>query len=202
MIPVGTRALLVEVAGQAEVRALYAEALRRRAAGDFHADDVVPGARTVLFDGLASAGSLARSLPGWTWVPESGSDGPVVEVPAVYDGEDLPAVGAAWGMTPAEVGRTHSSFGYTVAFCGFSPGFAYMTGLPPRLAVGRLETPRTAVPAGSIAVAGEFTAIYPRSSPGGWRLIGRTDLELWDVHRDPPALLGPGVRVRFVEAGP
>jgi KipI family sensor histidine kinase inhibitor len=200
-MPVGARALLVEVAGQAEVQALYAEALHRRAAGDFHADDVVPGARTVLFDGVAPLGSLATSLPGWRLTFSSLGSGPVVEVPAVYDGDDLHAVAAAWGVAPAEVGRTHSSFEYTVAFCGFSPGFAYMTGLPAHLAVPRLETPRTVVPAGAVAVAGEFTGVYPRPSPGGWRLIGRTELELWEVHRDPPALLGPGVRVRFVEVG-
>jgi KipI family sensor histidine kinase inhibitor len=86
-----------------------------------------------------------------------------------------------------------------VSFCGFAPGFAYCAGLPDRLAVPRLGTPRTRVPAGSVAVAGTWTGVYPTVSPGGWRLLGTTDAELWQVDRDPPALLPPGTRVRFVE---
>lgn len=199
---VGTGALLVEVADQETVHSLYAEALRRRAVGELRAGDIVPGARTVLFDGVSDAESLARALPGWASSPGPLGHGPVVEVPTVYDGEDLRVVAEAWGVDTLEVGGTHSSCEHTVAFCGFSPGFAYLTGLPGRLAVPRLATPRTVVPAGAVAVAGQYTGVYPRASPGGWRLIGRTDLELWDAHRDPPALLAPGVRVRFVEAGP
>jgi KipI family sensor histidine kinase inhibitor len=87
----------------------------------------------------------------------------------------------------------------SVAFSGFAPGFGYLTGLPPDLHVPRRDTPRTRVPAGSLGLAGPYAGIYPRASPGGWQLIGRTELELWDAHRDPPALLAPGTRVRFVE---
>ncbi len=91
----------------------------------------------------------------------------------------------------------HSGAGYTVRFCGFAPGFAYLDGLDPRLHVPRRDDPRTSIPAGSVAIAGEFAGVYPRASPGGWRLLGRTDASLWDVDRDPPALLTPGTRVRF-----
>lgn len=105
------------------------------------------------------------------------------------------------GVAPGEVGRIHAAAGYRVAFCGFAPGFGYLTGLPERYAVPRRATPRTAVPAGSVALAGPYTGVYPRSSPGGWRLVGTTDAVLWDPEREPPALLSPGLRVRFVEEG-
>lgn len=85
-----------------------------------------------------------------------------------------------------------------MAFCGFAPGFGYLTGLPADRAVPRRATPRAAVPPGAVAVAGEYTGVYPRSSPGGWQLLGHTDLVLWDADREPPALLRPGARVWFV----
>jgi KipI family sensor histidine kinase inhibitor len=103
-------------------------------------------------------------------------------------------------LSPSQLIDLHTGAEYTVRFCGFSPGFAYLDGLDPRLHVGRRASPRTAVPAGSVAIAGEFTGVYPRSSPGGWQLLGRTDAQLWEVTRDPPALLTPGTRVRFVPA--
>lgn len=88
---------------------------------------------------------------------------------------------------------------FRVAFCGFAPGFGYLTGLPERYHLPRRATPRTAVPAGSLALAGEYAGVYPRSSPGGWQLIGSTDAVLWDPEREPAALFAPGVRVRFEE---
>jgi KipI family sensor histidine kinase inhibitor len=118
-----------------------------------------------------------------------------------YDGADLAEVAKETGLSEREVVRLHANARYAVAFCGFAPGYGYLTGLDPRLHLPRRNTPRTKVPAGSVAIAGEYSAVYPRESPGGWHLIGRTDLVVWDVDRDPPQLLVPGTRVRFVEAG-
>jgi KipI family sensor histidine kinase inhibitor len=120
-----------------------------------------------------------------------------VEVPTRYDGPDLDDVARLWDMTRHEVVRTHSGTDFVVAFCGFAPGFAYCTGLPAGRAVSRLPSPRPRVPAGAVGLAGEFTGVYPSSSPGGWRLIGRTDLVLWRPEAEPPATLPPGTRVRF-----
>ncbi len=100
-------------------------------------------------------------------------------------------------MTADELVARHSEPRYVVAFCGFAPGFAYLSGLDERLHVARRAEPRTRVPAGSVGIAGEFTGVYPRASPGGWRLLGRTDADLWNLARTPPALLVPGTRVRF-----
>ena len=103
-----------------------------------------------------------------------------------------------WGTDEAGVVRRLVETPLHVAFCGFSPGFAYLAGLPPELAVPRLETPRHRVPAGSVALADTYAGIYPTASPGGWRLVGRTDAVLFDPDRDPPALLTPSTRVRLV----
>ena len=119
----------------------------------------------------------------------------VVEIPVRYDGPDLADVAAHWGVDEAEVARVHAGAEYRVAFCGFAPGFGYLTGLPRE--VPRRATPRTSVPAGSVALAGPYTGVYPRASPGGWQLIGTTDAVLWDHTRVPAALLAPGTRVRF-----
>ncbi|MGC5332319.1 5-oxoprolinase subunit B family protein [Micromonospora sp. DT62] len=124
----------------------------------------------------------------------------LVEVPVTYDGEDLPLVAEHWGVdVPAVVDRLRRT-PFRVAFCGFAPGFAYLTGLPAELAVPRLPTPRSRVPAGSVALAGPYAGIYPAASPGGWLLVGRTAMALFDVHADPPARLTPGTRVRLVAA--
>jgi KipI family sensor histidine kinase inhibitor len=192
---VGTDALLVEVEDAAAALALYREAVRRGVA----AADIVPAARTVLFDGLADPAGLVERLPTWTTGDED-REPRTVEVPTSYDGEDLGSVAELWDMTRDEVVRTHTGTGFVVAFCGFAPGFAYCTGLPERLAVPRLDSPRSRVPAGSVGLAGPYTGVYPTASPGGWRLIGRTDLRLWDADRDPPAALEPGTLVRFVAA--
>jgi KipI family sensor histidine kinase inhibitor len=124
-----------------------------------------------------------------------------VEIAVRYDGDDLHAVAAETGLAPHHVVEVHASVTYTVAFCGFAPGFAYLTGLDQRLHLPRLSTPRTRVPAGSVAIAAEYAGVYPRSSPGGWRLLGRTDADLFDPDRREPALLTPGTRVRFVPQG-
>lgn len=124
-------------------------------------------------------------------------------IPVRYGGEDgcdLEPVAAALGLTPAEIVRAHAGAAYEVAFVGFSPGFAYLLGLPPQLATPRRSTPRSAVPAGSVAIAGHQTGIYPLPTPGGWQLIGRTDVRLFDAARPGAALLAPGDLVRFVAA--
>jgi KipI family sensor histidine kinase inhibitor len=203
--PVGADALLVELDDTAAATALYRAAL----AGGIEARDVVPAARTVLFDGLADRDAAAADLARWSRDargsslagPDAAAPVPdLVEVPTVYDGPDLEDVARLWQMTTAEVVTTHTGTEFTVGFCGFAPGFPYCTGLPAALHVPRLDVPRPRVPAGSVGVAGEFTGIYPSASPGGWRLLGRTDLTLWDDARDQPATLPPGTPVRFVQA--
>jgi KipI family sensor histidine kinase inhibitor len=200
--PVGAAAVLVELDDIAAVLALHAEIERRRAGGWAPSlTDVIPAARTILLDGVPDPAAVGRELRGWDVRPAAAPDGPVVEILCRYDGEDLAAVASAWRVTEPEVARVHAGLEYRVAFCGFAPGFAYLSGLSEELAVPRRPTPRTAVPAGSVALGGSYTGIYPRSSPGGWQIIGRTDAVLWDARQDPPALLTPGTRVRFAAVG-
>ena len=120
-----------------------------------------------------------------------------VTIEVVYDGDDLASVARATGLTVDEVIDRHVHATYSVAFCGFSPGFAYMTGLDAVLHLDRRPTPRTRVPAGSVAIAAAYTSVYPSTSPGGWHLLGRTGATLWDTERPEPALLAPGTTVRF-----
>ncbi|MER5889866.1 allophanate hydrolase subunit 1 [Streptomyces sp. NPDC001941] len=201
-LPVGARALLVELSTPAETQALHAELLRRRAAGTLPpVAEVVPAELTVLLDGLDDPARLAAELPGWRVPPAPTRAVDAVVLPVRYDGPDLADVAALWGVSPEAAVRIHTGTVFRVAFCGFAPGFGYLTGLPARYAVPRRPTPRTAVPAGSVALAGPYTGVYPRSSPGGWQLVGRTDAVLWDTAREPAALLSPGAEVRFtVEA--
>jgi len=123
-----------------------------------------------------------------------------VEILVHYDGPDLDEVCELTGLTRAEVVAAHTQTPWRVAFAGFSPGFAYLFGGDSRLQVPRRNEPRTSVPAGSVGLAGEFSAVYPRSSPGGWQLLGHTEAILWDVGHQPPALLQPGSLVQFVDA--
>jgi len=163
----------------------------------------VPGARTVLvrFDPLVTtAHELARVLLAThadVALPTTGAD---VVVPVRYDGDDLVAVAELLGVSVEELIRRHGAARWTVAFSGFAPGFGYLVGDDPLFDVRRRASPRTRVPAGSVALAGPFSGVYPRESPGGWQLIGTTDAVMWDVQRDPPALLAPGSVVRFVRA--
>ncbi len=192
IIDVGRRAVLVELDSLDEASAL---AGRLRAAAPPGVEDVVCGLRTVLVRGTgdlraAVGSSLLVAADRPTPVPH------VVRIPVVYDGEDLAEVADRCGVE--NVVGLHAGATYTVAFCGFAPGFAYLTGLPTALRLPRRATPRPRVPAGSVAIAGDLAAVYPTASPGGWHLLGRTDLTLFDVDRDPPALLGPGTVVRFV----
>lgn len=197
---VGARALLLECADTAEVEAWRAELWRRRHDGELTAVEIVPAARTVLVDGIPDPAAAASRIRQWTPAPaEAAEDGTELEIPTHYDGADLADVAAGWGVSVPEAVRRISGTELRVAFCGFAPGFAYLTGLPESWSVPRLATPRPRVPAGSVALAGPYAGIYPSESPGGWRLVGRTDVTLFDVHRDPPARLVPGVRVRLVD---
>ncbi|MFD6417912.1 allophanate hydrolase subunit 1 [Streptomyces sp. NPDC060194] len=200
--PVGRRALLVELGSAAEVQALHAELLRRRAAGLLPAvREIVPAAGTILLDGLDAPDRLAAELPSWDVPPLTETDAGRVTVPVRFDGPDLAEVAGLWGVRPEDVPDIVTGLPFRVAFCGFAPGFGYLTGLPDALHVPRRDTPRTAVPTGSLGLAGGYAGVYPRSSPGGWQLIGTAQTVLWDPARDPAALLAPGARVRFTDAG-
>ena len=200
--PAGERGLLVEVEELETVHRLHAAL---RALGPPGVTELVPGYRTLLV--VADPGQagtldeLATALPTLELPPAGAVAGDPVEVPVRYDGEDLPEVARLTGLDAEEVVRRHTAPEYTVAFLGFSPGFPYLVGLDPALEVPRRDTPRTSIPAGSVGLAGGQTGIYPTASPGGWQLIGRTEVILFDPARDPPALLAPGTRLRFTVAG-
>jgi KipI family sensor histidine kinase inhibitor len=150
-------------------------------------------------DRLDLSAAIRAGLRSLDDVPPS--HGAVVEIPVAYggdDGPDLAAVAAHAGLGPEEVVRLHSTTDHVVGMIGFAPGFPYLLGLAAALSIPRRSTPRTSVPAGSVAIAEQQTGIYPRPSPGGWHVIGRTPCAMFDAHRDPPALLRAGDRVRFV----
>ena len=197
LLPCGDTGLLVEVDGLPEVLAL-ADAVR--AAPPAGVLDVVAAARTVLLC-VAPGTDLAavrRSVLELDVQPGAGApDGETVEIEVVYDGPDLDEVGDLTGLGPEGVVAAHTGTPWRVAFGGFAPGFAYLVGGDARLEVARRSESRTSVPAGSVGLAGEFSGIYPRSSPGGWQLIGRTEAELWNLDRG--ALLQPGCTVVFRE---
>ncbi len=200
VLPCGDAGLLVEVDGLSEVLAL-ADALRAETPPGVC--DVVPGASTVLLttEPDVDLADLRRTLLGLTLDPGADPlDTGAVELPVVYDGPDLDEVGRLTGLGADGVVEAHIGAPWRVAFGGFAPGFGYLVGGDSRLQVPRRDEPRTSVPAGSVGLAGEFSGVYPRSSPGGWQLIGRTAAVLWDIERDPPALLRPGGTVRFVRA--
>lgn len=164
--------------------------------------DVVPAARTVMVrcDSPETVRSLLDSISDVDPGGDQGPEAAHITISVVYDGDDLPEVANAVGLTTDEVIQLHCGATYEVAFCGFAPGFGYLTGLPAQLHLPRRATPRTRVPAGSVAIAAEYSAVYPRESPGGWHLLGTSTQLLFDVDRDPPALLRPGTSVRFESA--
>lgn len=186
--PCGDTAVLLDCDSLDEAQRWYA-ALEDSA-------DVVLGAQAVLLRGeLPSLRALlARTTPASS--PAS-QDKPVVHIPTTYDGDDLAEIAVLTGLTVDEVIAAHTDCLWTVAFGGFAPGFAYLTGGDPRLVVPRRDSPRTSVPAGAVGLAGAFSGVYPRESPGGWQLIGHTTLAMWDLDRASPALLKAGERVRF-----
>jgi KipI family sensor histidine kinase inhibitor len=200
--PFGTEAVLVEMTERTGVLDQYEALTGCRLPG---VTDIVPALATLLvtFD---PALTTATEVTGWVYdstpAPRERGDGAVVEIEVDYDGPDLAEVAERTGLTAGEVVAAHADAVFTVAFCGFAPGFAYLSGLPPELHLPRRSSPRTRVPEGSVAIADAFSAVYPRSSPGGWHLLGRTEARLWDLTRDVPGLLQPGDRVRFLPAAP
>ncbi len=196
LLPMGERAVLVS---ELDVDpAAWAGGLRSSALPGVV--EIVPAAATVLVscDDAAALRRTVAALDRVAPVDHPEGERHVVEIGVAYDGADLAWVAAACGLTESAVIALHSAPEYTVAFCGFAPGFGYLRGLDPRLHLPRRATPRASVPSGSVAIASEFAAVYPRSSPGGWHLLGRTELSLFDPNRDPPSLVTPGTRVRFV----
>jgi KipI family sensor histidine kinase inhibitor len=198
----GDQALMVQCGSTAEVLA-WAAALRGAAWPGVI--DIVPAARTVLvkLDGPRTQGIIRQRLRKLRVDLNSldqaarADRSPDVVIEVVYDGPDLAEVAEHTGLTTAQVIDAHTATLWRVGFSGFAPGFAYLVDGDPRLRVPRRPDPRTAVPAGSVALAGEFSAVYPRRSPGGWQLIGHTDAVLWDIERPDPALLMQGMWVQF-----
>lgn len=204
ILPCGDAALLIELDGLPEVLGLSAALRAVLPAG---IAEIVPAARTVLLRCSPEVRSLAEIAEAVRLLPRSAPPPPAIEevavkVPVRYDGEDLAAVATWAGYSPSELVERHARTSWTVAFCGFAPGFGYLVADPSAgwPEIPRRDTPRGRVPAGSVALAGEFSGVYPRESPGGWQLIGRTESTVFDLGRSPPALLRPGVRVRFVVA--
>lgn len=205
----GDQALLLEFDSTREVLA-WTEAIREAELPGVL--DIVPASRTVLIklagpryraptrQRLGKLRIAAEAVPDLSHHPAGPLD---IHIDVVYDGPDLDEVARLTGMPPEQVVAAHTGSPWRVGFSGFSPGFAYLVGGDPRLVVPRRAEPRTKAPTGSVGVAGEFSGVYPRESPGGWQLIGRTDAVLWDVDRDDPALLTPGAWVQFraVEKG-
>lgn len=197
VLPMGERAVLVTHVADPAAWVLGLRALGAAVCNELV--DVVPAAETVLVT-CTTAAALAALRPHLDTVvpvPTEWSSAPPIIIPVRYDGADLEEVARAAGLSVGDVITIHSGAQYTAAFCGFSPGFAYLRGLPARLHLPRRPSPRTRVPAGAVAIASQYTAVYPRPSPGGWHLLGSTDLVMFDPHDDPPARLQPGTRVRF-----
>ena len=199
VLPSGTTALLVELDHLDEVLGLYT-ALRE--APPDGVVELVPAARTLLVvtdPARTTLAAVEHAVRATVPQPVRHGPGAVQEVPVVYDGADLAPLAAALDLTPDALVRRHGRCTWTVAFCGFTAGFGYATSPDWPYEVPRLACPRTRVPAGAVAVAGPFSAVYPSASPGGWQLLGRTALTVLDLAADPPVLLRPGVQVRYVD---
>ncbi|HQQ70577.1 MAG TPA: 5-oxoprolinase subunit PxpB, partial [Alicycliphilus sp.] len=198
-LPVNLDAVLVELDDLDQTLALLASLQREPLAG---IEEIVPAARTLLIHfrpAVQSLAGIAQALSRRDVSARAERGGTLVEIPVRYDGEDLAEVAQMLGIAPEEVVRRHTGSDYTVAFTGFAPGFAYLSGGHPSFNVPRRTTPRTRIPAGAVGLAGTFSGVYPQASPGGWQIIGTTPLAMWDIDRDVPALLQPGYRVRFVD---
>lgn len=200
-LPIGPRTLLAELDDLDQTLALF-DALEADPVPGIA--EIIPAARSLMIrtqPGVAADAALAGAVasrqpaPG---TPPTMRPTETVELPMTYDGEDLAEIADLMGLSEAEVIEAHQAVTWQVAFCGFAPGFAYMTGDDPRFDLPRRSSPRTRIPAGSVALAGRFCGVYPQTTPGGWQLLGRTEVPMWDLDRDPPALLRPGVRCRFV----
>lgn len=200
VLPSGSTALLVELDDLEQVLALYAALQADRPSG---VTEIVPAARTILLiidRAATSLPAVEATVRRTTPRPDVGAEGELVEIPVTYDGEDLEDAARLLGCEADELVRRHTADEWTVGFCGFAPGFGYLTSPTWQYDVPRRASPRTQVPAGAVALAGDFSGIYPRRSPGGWQLVGRTDVAVFDLSREPSALLLPGNRVRFVDA--
>lgn len=198
-LPVNLDAMLVELDDLPQTLALLASLQAEPLAG---IEELVPAARTLLIrfrPSALSAQALVREVGARRLDAPPARADRCIEIPVRYDGEDLAEMADLLGMTPEALVRCHTGSDYTVAFTGFAPGFAYLSGGDPRLDVPRRATPRTRIPAGAVGLAGRFSGVYPQASPGGWQIIGVTDTPMWDLTRAVPALLQPGDTVRFVD---
>jgi KipI family sensor histidine kinase inhibitor len=199
-LPVNLNALLVELDDLPQTLALLASLRAEPIAG---IEELVPAARTLLVTfrpAAVGADELVRRIGQRSLGARETRIDKRIEIPVRYDGEDLAEVAALLGIAPEEVVRRHTGSDYTVAFTGFAPGFAYLSGGDASLNVPRRKVPRTRIPAGAVGLAGSFSGVYPQASPGGWQIIGITDAPMWDLSRETPALLQPGDTVRFVDA--
>ncbi|SEK72111.1 sensor histidine kinase inhibitor, KipI family [Variovorax sp. YR750] len=198
-LPVNLNAVLVELDDLPQTLALLASLRAEPIAG---IEELVPAARTLLITfrpAAITADELARQVGARSLDARETRIERRIEIPVRYDGEDLAEVAGLLGITPEEVVRRHTGSDYTVAFTGFAPGFAYLSGGHPSLNVPRRKVPRTRIPAGAVGLAGSFSGVYPQASPGGWQILGITDAPMWDLSRETPALLQPGDTVRFVD---
>jgi KipI family sensor histidine kinase inhibitor len=204
LLPSGEAAVLVECDDLDEVLALHDALVADRRPGVV---ELVPAARTLLVAvdpevlPLESAMTWIRRAPLASPTGSGGGYDEIATIPVVYDGDDLAATAQLLDVSTEALVGAHQRAEWRVAFVGFAPGFGYLVCDDWPYEVPRLDAPRTRVPAGAVALAGAFAGVYPRPSPGGWRLIGRTDAVMWDAQADPPALLAPGRRVRFEAVG-
>ncbi|WP_279482885.1 carboxyltransferase domain-containing protein [Aureimonas sp. SK2] len=198
ILPVGLRSCLVELADLDETLALFASLEAEPIAA---VEEIVPAARTLLVrfrpGTLPDPADFAADLRRRDISAKAKGSDRLVEIPTLYDGEDLEDVARLTGLSPDEVIARHVASEFTVAFTGFAPGFGYLVGGDPALHVARRQSPRTRIPAGTVALAGSFAGVYPQEGPGGWQLIGTTPLRMFDLARDPSTLFQPGTRVRF-----
>ena len=200
-LPVNLDVLLVELKDLDETLALFDALTAEPIAG---VEEIVPAARTLMIQFRPSTierQTLVNRIAGQDLSQRREVEHRRVEIPVHYNGEDLDEVATLLNINRAEVIQRHTAHDYSVAFCGFAPGFAYLTG-GAGFQVPRRQTPRTRIPAGAVALAGDFSGVYPKASPGGWQIIGVTPLQMWDLNRAEPALLRPGYKVRFTDAGP
>ncbi|MDX3974541.1 5-oxoprolinase/urea amidolyase family protein [Shinella sp.] len=198
-LPVSLTTILVELTDLDETLALFASLQAEPIDG---IEEMVPAARTLMIrfrPEKVSSAALAARIGTRDLSAKIAPSEHLVEIPVRYDGEDLADVADLTGLSVAEVIRRHTESEFTVAFCGFAPGFGYLVGGDPALTVPRRKSPRTRIPAGSVALAGAFSGVYPQNSPGGWQIIGTTPVKMWDIERDPGALFQPGYRVRFFD---
>ncbi|WP_314917512.1 5-oxoprolinase/urea amidolyase family protein [Pseudomonas helleri] len=200
-LPVNLDVLLVELKDLDETLALFDALTAEPIAG---VEEIVPAARTLMIQFRPSTlerQTLVNRIAGQDLSQRREVEHRRVDIPVHYNGEDLDEVATLLNISRAEVIQRHTAHDYSVAFCGFAPGFAYLTG-GAGFQVPRRQTPRTRIPAGAVALAGDFSGVYPKASPGGWQIIGVTPLQMWDLNRAEPALLRPGYKVRFTDAGP